>query len=204
MRRWRPEHIHTEFEHPLLDLEIHTLKAEAPQSPERAEDAEGAGSAANLEAQVKDERRALVLEMPGWVNIMALTAEQEVLLVRQWRFGIRQMTLEIPGGLIEKGEEERVAAERELYEETGYRAKSWQYLGAVHPNPAIQSNQIGTWLATDLVQIGEPPGDGDEELEVVRLPLEQIPQAILSGEITHSLVVAAFYLFDQQRSSLSL
>ncbi|MEM9290767.1 MAG: NUDIX hydrolase [Acidobacteriota bacterium] len=145
-----------------------------------------------------------MLEMPGWVNIMALTAEQEVLLVRQWRFGIRQMTLEIPGGLIEKGEEERVAAERELYEETGYRAKSWQYLGAVHPNPAIQSNQIGTWLATDLVQIGEPPGDGDEELEVVRLPLEQIPQAILSGEITHSLVVAAFYLFDQQRSSLSL
>ncbi len=175
MRRWLPKSIETLFEHPLLELQRQEVEAEGSR------------------------RQALVLKMPDWVNIIPLLPDGRVLLVKQWRYGLAAVTLEIPGGVVEPGEEERVAAERELLEETGYRANSWRRLGEVHPNPAFQGNRTGTWVATDLVRLGEAEGDGEEELEVLALPLEEIPERIASGDITHSLVVAAFYLFNLQR-----
>ena len=145
-----------------------------------------------------DQREALVLHPAGWVNMIALTEGHEVLLVRQWRFGIGALTLEIPGGMIDPGEEELAAAQRELLEETGYRAAEWSRLGEVHPNPAFMSNRCGTWLATDLTWVEEPRGDGNEEIRVESVPLATIPELISRGEISHALVVAAFYLFGQE------
>ncbi|MCB1057102.1 MAG: NUDIX hydrolase [Acidobacteria bacterium] len=176
MRRWRTEEVDRIFEHPLLSLERRRLVAG------------------------DDRRQALIVDTPDWVNVIALTDAREVLLVRQWRYGIEDATLEIPGGVVEPGEGHRAAAERELLEETGYRAAAWSLLGESRPNPAIQTNRISTWLATDLERLGEPEGDGEEELEVIRAPLAEIPRRVLAGEITHSLVLAAFYLFEGARS----
>lgn len=170
MRHWKPESIEVLFSHPLVELQRQSLEAEGLR------------------------RQALVLQMPHWANVIALLPDERVLFVRQWRYGLAQTTLEIPGGVVEPGEEERLGAERELLEETGYRARTWRRLGEVHPNPAMQTNRTGTWVATDLVRVGEPEGDGEEELELVKIPLREVPERISNGEITHSLVVSAFYL----------
>lgn len=172
MRSWRPFHIETIFEHPLLNLRKHHVSAGG------------------------ENRLALVLDLPNWVNVIPLLPDGRILMVRQWRYGVEGQTLEIPGGVVEPGEEERAAAERELLEETGYRGNAWRRIGEVQPNPAIQNNLTGTWLVEDLVRIGEPEGDGQEELEVEAVPLEDIPARISAGEIRHSLVVAAFYFLQ--------
>ena len=172
---WRTTRVHTLFAHRLFRLERHEL--------ERAE----------------RRRESMVLEAPDWVNVIPLLPDGRVLLVRQWRFGIRRPTLEIPGGMVE-GEPERAAAERELYEETGHRASTWRRLGEVHPNPAFLSNRCGTWLATDLERLGEPPGDGEEEITLETARLDEIPRLVADGEITHALVIAAFYLLSAPAS----
>src|SRR5215471_3326477 len=81
-----------------------------------------------------------VLECPNWANVVALTPGNEVVLVRQFRAGTRSVTLEIPGGSVERGESPQAAVRRELREETGYAARRLRRIGVVHPNPAIQGN----------------------------------------------------------------
>ena len=120
------------------------------------------------------------------------------MFIRQWRFGRAAESLEIPGGIVEPGEEAGVAAARELHEETAYRAGTIERLGEVEPNPAILDNVCSLWLARDLILTGDPIGDGSEELEVVHVPLREVPELIASGEIAHSLVVAAFYFFARR------
>ena len=144
MRSWRVVHRETLFSHRLFDLRRESLTAET-------------GAEAT--------REALILDAPSWVNVIALLPEERVLLVRQWRYGIGAPTLEIPGGMVEIGEEvdPQTAAGRELFEETGYRAGRITYLGEVEPNPAFITNRCFTFVAEDLERIGEPEGDGEEE-----------------------------------------
>ena len=92
----------------------------------------------------------LVLESVDWVNIVALDPRRQAVMIRQYRFGVGYTTLETPGGMVDAGEDSRTAAERELLEETGYRARGWTYLGAVEPNPAIHDNLCHHWLAEDV------------------------------------------------------
>jgi 8-oxo-dGTP pyrophosphatase MutT (NUDIX family) len=172
MRRWQLAHADTLFDHRLFRLERHRLAAEGV------------------------EREALVLQAPDWVNVIALLPDERVLFVRQWRFGLAAPTLEIPGGMVDDGEEARDAAARELWEETGYRAGTIEAVGEVHPNPAFISNRCRTFVARDLVQVGDPPGDGEEELVVESVPLADVPRLIAGGLITHSLVISAFYHFQ--------
>lgn len=136
-----------------------------------------------------------ILESSSWVNVIPLTPRQEVVLVRQYRHGIRDMTLEIPGGLVEGADSPQSAGERELLEETGYRARAMDLLGTVHPNPAIQNNRCYSFVARDVFPAAPLNLDEKEDIQVVLRPLVQIPEMIRQGEITHALVLAAFYRF---------
>jgi 8-oxo-dGTP pyrophosphatase MutT (NUDIX family) len=149
--------------------------------------------------QPPDDRPAAwfyVIDAPDWINVIPLTDDEEVLLIRQYRFGTEEITLEIPGGMCDGGEPPLVAARRELREETGYDASDLKELGWVHPNPAIQNNRCHTYLARGLKKVGNPDPDPHESFELVKVPLTRIPELIGSGEITHALVVTAFKLLD--------
>jgi ADP-ribose pyrophosphatase len=138
-----------------------------------------------------------VIDCPDWVNVLAITRDQQAVFVRQYRPGVKRVTLELPGGVMEPGESPQVAAERELAEETGYRAKTWHNLGFVEPNPALQGNRCWTLLGLDAAEHQSPQPDEDEVVEVITHPVAQVPELVLRREVTHSLVVAAFYLHSR-------
>jgi 8-oxo-dGTP pyrophosphatase MutT (NUDIX family) len=133
-----------------------------------------------------------VVDCPDWVNTIALTVQGEVLLVRQHRFGIDQLSLEIPGGMVDPGEGPAEAATRELLEETGYRGDPPRLLGTIHPNPALQPNRTHTFLISGCRRVAEPTPDAAEDLEVELVPPEQIDALLLEGRISHALVATAF------------
>ncbi len=133
-----------------------------------------------------------ILESPAWVNIIPLTRDRQVVMIRQYRHGIRDFTLEIPGGLVESKDSPQSAAERELNEETGYLGDNVYYLGSVHPNPAIQNNVCYTYLASNVEKVKKQCLDEKEDIETVLYPLQEIPDLIRNGYITHSLVQTGF------------
>jgi ADP-ribose pyrophosphatase len=135
----------------------------------------------------------VVIEAPDWVTIIPITVDDEVVLVRQYRFGIADATLEVPGGIVDAGEAPLAAAARELEEETGYVALELVPLGWVHPNPALQDNRSHCFLALGCTQVHQGKLDPTEDIAVERVPRTAIPELISSGQITHSLVVAGFY-----------
>ncbi len=137
----------------------------------------------------------IVLEAPVWVNVIPITPENEIVLVRQYRHGIRENTLEIPGGLVENKDAPELTAARELEEETGYRSDSVIHLGWVYPNPAVQNNRCHTCLAGNAVRTGSQRQDDREDIEVVLCPVADIPDLIRQGQISHALVIAAFHLY---------
>lgn len=133
---------------------------------------------------------------PDWVNVIPLTKDGFVVFVVQYRFGIKEDTLEIPGGQMDKEDKApEEAARRELLEETGYSGEKWEYLGYVHPNPAILNNRCHTFFVRRVKKIGEIKNDKNEKTEVILKPLKEVKKLILEGKITHSLVLNAFQLF---------
>ena len=138
---------------------------------------------------------------PDWINVIPLTVDDEVLLIRQYRFGIEEFTLEIPGGMCDPGESPLESATRELREETGAVAAEIVELGWVHPNPAVQTNRCYSFLARDARRVEEPSPDPNESFEQLTVPLAEIPHLIATQKITHALVVTAFYLLEKNRLS---
>jgi 8-oxo-dGTP pyrophosphatase MutT (NUDIX family) len=134
-----------------------------------------------------------VVEAPDWVNVVALTAEDRVLLIRQYRVGTRSVTTEIPGGTVDAGESPLDAAKRELLEETGYTSDSWSEIGKVEPNPAFQTNVTYTFLAREARPTGEQRFDETELIEVEERAIVDVPRLIDTGVIVHALVVCAFF-----------
>jgi len=137
------------------------------------------------------------IEAPDWVNVIPLDADGRVILVRQFRFGVAEVTLEIPGGMCDPGEAPLDAARRELREETGHDAGQLVDLGWVHPNPALQGNRCFSFLARDVAEVGPIRPDADEEIELERVGLDDVPRLIRERRITHSLVVTAFHLLRE-------
>ncbi|HQH26092.1 MAG TPA: NUDIX hydrolase [Oligoflexia bacterium] len=138
------------------------------------------------------------LRVGDWANIIALTTANEVVLVEQYRFGVHDFSLEIPGGFIDQGEEPMATALRELREETGYCAAKARALGAVYPNPAMQNNQMHYFFAPGASLAGEQALDPAENIRVQLIPLADIPAAILNRRITHALTITAFMLLSLQ------
>jgi len=140
-----------------------------------------------------DDREAdfYFIDAPDWVNVVALTDDDELVLIEQWRHAREHVTLEIPGGTVDPGESPREAAERELAEETGYRARQWARLGDIEPNPAILTNRCHTWLALGATKEQEPDFDGNEHCVTVLRPFSDAMKLVKAGEITHALVVVA-------------
>ncbi len=136
-----------------------------------------------------------IVESSDWVNVIPITPDKKVVLIEQYRHGVRDITLEIPGGMIEPHDTPLSAAGRELREETGYREEGLVSLGWVHPNPALQSNRCYSFVATNVVLDGRQELDDKEDIEVVLYPLSEIPGLIAGGAITNSLILAAFYRF---------
>lgn len=147
------------------------------------------------------EREFIVLQAPDWVNVVALTTDDRLVLVRQFRFGIDALSLEIPGGVMEPGEDPVAAGLRELREETGYSGGRARLLGAVHPNPAIQANRCHFVLVEGVARSHDLAWDADEEIHVETRAVDEVLALARSGGITHALVLDALMLFAGHRDA---
>jgi ADP-ribose pyrophosphatase len=135
-----------------------------------------------------------VLDSPDWVNVVPLTDDRRVVMVRQWRHGSKGFSLEVPGGLVDHGLDPLAAAQGELVEETGHQAAAWDLLGRVNPNPALFPNRLSTYLATGLTLVRDIVVTPTERTEVELVPLVEVPGLIKRGVIDHALVICAFAL----------
>ncbi|MBI5514493.1 MAG: NUDIX hydrolase [Deltaproteobacteria bacterium] len=137
--------------------------------------------------------RYYVLENPDWVNIVALTPERDLVLVRQWRHGTRRIETEIPAGMLEPGEDPLQAAARELEEETGYTAERWTLLGSARPNAAYQSNTCYTALAEGCRQTHATRFDPGEDLEVELVSLERLRGLVRDGTLANGMMLVGIF-----------
>jgi len=134
-----------------------------------------------------------IINAPNWVNVIARTSNDEVILVRQYRFGIDEISLEIPGGVVDPEDNNPLnTAKRELQEETGFVSDDWKLLGSVSTNPAIFTNYCYMYFADNCVLEHEQNLDPHERIQVELLSMQDVKKGLKTGLIHHSLVVAAF------------
>lgn len=144
--------------------------------------------------------RMVILESPDAANVVARRASDgAILFVEQYRFGIGRNTLELPGGMVDSGEAQELAARRELLEETGAEARSWQFLGKIPSNPVFQDSYIFHWLAEGAEVIQSPILDDGEDVVIKWLSEAEVKDRLFSGQFEHPHTVNALLLYFHQK-----
>lgn len=150
-----------------------------------------------ISPRTQAEHEFLVIDCVNWVNVIALTPERQVVLIRQYRHGSGTVELEIPGGMVDPRDATPVeAGARELREETGYEGTRARIIGEIFPNPAIMSNTCHTILIEDCRLLHPVEFDQGEDLATELVPAAELPRLAASGRFMHSLVMVALYHFD--------
>ncbi len=137
------------------------------------------------------ETKRLLLESTEWGNVVPVRSDGKLVMIYQYRSGIGEITLEVPGGIVEKEEDSFTAAQRELMEETGYSSQNWIYLGAVQPNPAIHNHLCHHWLALDVEKTDEMALGEGEDIQVASLSVEEVRNEFIGGRLRHALALSA-------------
>jgi 8-oxo-dGTP pyrophosphatase MutT (NUDIX family) len=146
-----------------------------------------------------------VMEAPDWAIVIPVIETQrgrEFLMVRQWRHGSQELSLEFPGGVFEAGEDGSQAAARELREETAYTAGKIQKLGEMRPNPAIMANRVHFFLAESLQDTGRQDLDQDEFVDVERLPVGEVLAEMGNPPYVHALMASALMLYMRHNTHI--
>jgi ADP-ribose pyrophosphatase len=141
-----------------------------------------------------------VIDCVDWVNVIATTPDDHLVMIEQYRHGTSTVELEIPGGLIDaKDASPAAAGVRELREETGYEGEQPRIIGQISPNPAIMSNTCFTLSVQNCQLKHSVQWDHGEDLLTRLVPIVEIPRLVATGRIRHSLVVVALYHFELLR-----
>lgn len=139
-----------------------------------------------------------VLEYPTWINVIALTTDGNMVMIRQYRHGIDQTCFEIVAGVCEKGENPETAARRELLEETGYAGGEWHELMAVSGNTSTTNNITHCFVATGVEKVGCQHLDRTEDIEVHVMTKDEVMQLLVNDEIKQSLMAAPLWKYFYQ------
>jgi 8-oxo-dGTP pyrophosphatase MutT (NUDIX family) len=134
-----------------------------------------------------------VLEYPGWVNAIALTDENEVILIKQYRHAAEEVILELPGGCIDLGETPIEAVTRELLEETGYQFDSATPLCTLYANPSTSGNITTSFIVKGGRKIQEQHLDGREEIEVILVSINEFKSLVLQNKLPQALHASAAF-----------
>jgi ADP-ribose pyrophosphatase len=136
---------------------------------------------------------ATIFEFRSWANVLALTKNNEVVLIQQYRHGVRNVLWEFPGGVVEDGEDPLEGGKRELLEETGYQAEQMIEVARLYPNPALQTNTLYAYLALNAERVTEQSLDGGEDIEVHLLPFDDLVEMAKRGNLPHALMTSVLF-----------